>query len=119
MLYLAWRIANSGSIEIGAYGDGEGRPMSFMEAALFQWANPKAYIVGITAMSIYTVTDNYTLNVGIIAAAFCLVSFPAIAIWAGFGMAMRKYLQDPVKLKIFNYTMAGALVLSLVPMLSA
>jgi len=115
MLYLAWRIANSGQLEVG---ESSARPMSFLEAALFQWANPKAYIMGITAISIYTVTENHSLNVAIVAAAFCFVSFPSIALWAGFGTVMRNYLQDPVKLKIFNYVLAGALVLSLVPMLT-
>jgi len=116
MLYLAWRIANSGPIEVK---EGAARPMTFLEAALFQWVNPKAWVMAMVAMSAYTSEGNYALNVGIVVIAFCLVNFPSVSIWAGFGTVMRKFLQDPVKLKIFNYSMALALVVSLWPLLAA
>ena len=56
MLYLALRIATSRSFN--QKGDQashkQSRPMTFMEAALFQWVNPKAWVMAISSMSLYT-----------------------------------------------------------------
>ena len=116
MIYLAWRIANSGQVEAGK---AKSRPMTFVEAALFQWVNPKAWVMAMVAMSAYTSSGNYSLNVAIVVFTFCVVNFPSITIWAGFGTVMRTFLQDPVKLKLFNYVMAVSLVLSLWPILTS
>ena len=113
MVWLAWKIANAGPVEVKL---GKSRPMTFIEAALFQWVNPKAWVMAMVAMSTYTHEGNYYLDVLIVITAFCLVNFPSITVWAGFGMLMKTLLQDPVKLKYFNFTMAFALVLSLWPM---
>jgi len=93
--------------------------MTFLEAALFQWVNPKAWVMAMVAMSAYTLEGDYTTNVGIVVFAFCLVNFPSVSIWAGFGTFMRRFLQDPAKLKIFNIMMALTLVISLWPLLAA
>ena len=114
MLWLAWKIYNSGPVEIKS---GEARPMTFLAAALFQWVNPKAWVMAATAMATYTTEGNYALNVLIVVFAFCFVNFPSVSIWAGFGTAMRDLLKDPKKLKLFNAIMALALVVSLWPML--
>lgn len=116
MLYLAWRIFNSGPVEVK---EGTARPMTFFEAALFQWVNPKAWVMAMVAMSAYTSEGDYTTNVGIVVIAFCLVNFPSVSIWAGFGTVMRRFLQDPAKLKLFNTVMALSLVVSLWPLLVA
>ncbi|MEP1208769.1 MAG: LysE family translocator [Rhizobiaceae bacterium] len=116
MLYLAWKIANSGPVESG---ESSARPMTLFQAALFQWVNPKAWVMAMVAMSTYTLEGDYALNVAIVVFIFCVVNFPAVTVWAGFGTVMRNFLKDPLKLKIFNYVMASALVLSLWPMLTA
>lgn len=116
MLYLAWRIANSGPVEKGR---SETRPMTFLEAAAFQWVNPKAWVMAVVAMSTYTGEGCYGVNVAIVVFAFCVVNFPSVTVWAGFGSVMRRFLQNPLILKLFNYAMAGALILSLWPMLKA
>jgi threonine/homoserine/homoserine lactone efflux protein len=38
LLYLAWKIARSGAMESGAE---QGKPLSFMQAALFNGSTPK------------------------------------------------------------------------------
>lgn len=116
MLYLAWKIANAGPVESG---NSVSRPMTFFEAAMFQWVNPKAWVMATVAMSTYTLEGDYVLNVAIVVFIFCVVNFPSVTIWAGFGTMMRNFLRDPVKLKIFNYAMSLSLVLSLWPMLTA
>ena len=115
MLYLAWRIANSGPVEVK---EGAARPMTFIEAALFQWVNPKAWVMAVVAMATYTAEGSYFTNVLIVIFAFCAVNFPSVSIWAGFGVVLRRFLEDPVKLRIFNMIMAFSLVVSLWPILT-
>ncbi|MEM7300214.1 MAG: LysE family translocator [Pseudomonadota bacterium] len=114
MLYLAWRIANAGAIESKGSG---AAPMRMHEAALFQWVNPKAWIMGGIAVALYTSPENYTWTVVLVVLAFVLVSLPSVILWAGFGTALRRLLSDPVWLRRINIAMALALVASLWPML--
>ena len=115
LLYLAWRIAMSRSM---ADGTGTGaRPMTFLEAAAFQWVNPKAWVMAVTAMAIYTNPKSPTLSIILVAVAFAVVNVPSVSSWAGFGMALRGFLADPIRLKWFNIAMGIALMLSLWPML--
>lgn len=114
LLYLAYKIATSGPI---GQADNIGKPMTFIQAALFQWVNPKAWVMAVSSMSAYTSTDQYNFTVFIIAVVFPIVNIPSVACWAMFGTSMRRFLQDPVKLKYFNYLMAALLVISLWPML--
>ena len=115
MVFLAWKIANSDPVEVQ---EGAAQPMTFLQAALFQWVNPKAWVMATVAMSTYTAEGPYALNVAIVIFAFVVLNFPSVTVWAGFGTVMRNFLKDPLKLKIFNYVMATALVLSLWPMLA-
>jgi len=115
LLYLAWRIAMSRSLDT-KQGQ-EARPMTFMEAAAFQWVNPKAWMMAVTAMAIYTSPQAPVVSVLLVALAFTLVNFPSVSIWAGFGTAMRGFLADPVRLKWFNIAMGLLLAASLWPML--
>lgn len=114
LLYLAWKIANSGPVEAG---EGGGKPMTFIAASLFQWVNPKAWVMAITAMTVYTGQPDFTTSVFIVCASFVLVNFPSVSIWCGFGVGLREFLSDPKKLRIFNISMALLLVASLWPML--
>ena len=115
MLYLAWKIARSGPAKAK---EGSARPFTFLQAAAFQWVNPKAVIMAVTAVSVYTTPENATLQVLVIGLVFCLVNLPSVSVWAYFGVALRRFLQDERKVRIFNIAMAVLLVLSLIPMLA-
>ena len=113
LLYLAWRVATSQTLA----REGEAaRPMRFSEAAAFQWVNPKAWVMAVTAMAVYTSTEQPFLSVVLVAAAFGFVNLPSVSTWAAFGTAMRGFLSDPVRLKWFNIAMGVLLALSLWPM---
>ena len=114
MLYLAWRIANSGPLHVG---EGNARPMNYFEAALFQWVNPKSWLVAVVVSSTYTAQDNYYASLMVIIAMFAVGNIPFISTWAIFGTALKRFLCDPKKLRVFNIVMALALVISLWPML--
>lgn len=115
MLWLAWKIANSGPVE---QAQGIASPMTFMQAALFQWVNPKAWMMAVFAMATYTIEGNYWVNVAIVSLVFALINLPAVSLWAGFGQMLREFLKDPFWLRVFNITMALALIISLWPMLA-
>lgn len=114
MLYLAWKIGTSRTM--GTAGRTGAKPMTFLQAAAFQWVNVKAWVMAITAMSLYTSVERPFLSVLLVAAAFALVNVPVVSTWAGFGTVMRGFLADPVRLKWFNIVMGLALALSIVPM---
>ena len=115
LLYLAWRVATSRSM--GSGGTAQGRPMTFLEAVAFQWVNPKAGVMAVTAMAIYTDPQRPLLSVVLVAAAFAIVNFPSVSVWAAFGVALRGFLADPVRLKWFNIAMGVLLAATLIPML--
>ena len=114
LLYLAWRIAmRSFADKTGATA----RPMRFIEAAAFQWVNPKAWVMAVTSMAVYTNPQLPVASVLFISGAYAAVNLPCVSIWTGFGVILRDFLSDPVRLKWFNIAMGVALVLTLWPML--
>ncbi|WP_087000088.1 LysE family translocator [Rhizobium sullae] len=114
LVRIAWKIATSRSLSEGMESV---KPMSFVAAAAFQWVNPKAWVMAVTAMATYTNPELYVASVLIVGLAFAAVNVPSVSTWAGFGSALREWLSDPVRLKWFNVTMAALLVVSLWPML--
>ncbi|ACE91877.1 LysE family amino acid efflux protein [Rhizobium phaseoli] len=114
LVWIAWKIASSRSL---SEGSNSAAPMSFVSAAAFQWVNPKAWVMAVTAMATYTNPELYLASVLIVGLAFAVVNVPSVSTWAGFGSALRDWLSDPVRLKWFNITMAVLLVASLWPML--
>lgn len=114
MLWLAWKIAHAGA-------PGEGRvkpqPMTFLQAAAFQWVNPKAWAMALGAVSAYVVEPSVWAYAAV-AGAFALVNLPSVSVWAGMGQAVRRWLEGPGRLRAFNWTMAALLVLSLWPVVT-
>ncbi len=113
MLWLAWKIAGSGA---PGQGRASARPMTFLQAAAFQWVNPKAWAMALGAIAVYA-PDGRLWQVGLVAGVFALVNLPTVSLWAWAGEALRTLLSDPRRLRVFNLTMAGLLVASLWPVL--
>ncbi len=116
MLWLAWKVANTGGISQGERSSS--RPMTFVEAALFQWVNPKAWVLAVSAMAIFVRPDHVVGDVLLVTVIFGLVTIPSVGTWAGFGHLLREWLRDPAKVRIFNVAMAMLLVASIVPMVA-
>jgi threonine/homoserine/homoserine lactone efflux protein len=112
LLYLAWKIATSSTVQVR---EGERRPMRFLEAAAFQWINPKAWMMVLTAATTIHLHASLSLNAALMAVVFIVVGFPCITIWAACGVSLRRFLGNPRWLRLFNWTMATLLVLSLYP----
>jgi threonine/homoserine/homoserine lactone efflux protein len=112
LLYLAWKIATSappGEKQVG------GKPMTFVQAALFQWVNPKAWTMALTAVSAYTLPADPVLSLLLVAAVFGAINLPSVGSWTLMGMQLRRFLSDPRRLRIFNVAMAATLVATLYP----
>ncbi len=113
MLWLAWKIANAAPIIKKAQA---GNPMTFLQAAAFQWVNPKAWAMALTAITVY-VGDASILWLGVGACMFAIVNLPSVSMWTVAGQQMQRFLTNPRRLRAYNWTMAALLVASLYPVL--
>jgi threonine/homoserine/homoserine lactone efflux protein len=115
LCWLAWKIAIAGRPEAGGAG---GRPMTFLEAAAFQWVNPKAWAIVLAGVALYTTeTGNKAFEISLFALLFGLACIPNGVVWALFGTAIAGLLQDDSWRRRFNIAMAVLLVISTVPTL--
>ncbi len=112
LLYLAWKVATAGPVDRGEL---RGRPFTFMQAALFQWVNPKAWVMVIGVIAAYTPQHNYYFNLAIAALACCLVGLPCASVWAVFGASLQTLLRAPMAVRLFNLSMGLLLLASLYP----
>ncbi|HYF07965.1 MAG TPA: LysE family translocator [Acetobacteraceae bacterium] len=114
MLWIAWQIAT-------AAPEGEdhvsgARPMTALAAALFQWINPKAWVIAGGAIATYTDTLAQAL---LLAAIFVPAAALSVLLWALIGRGAARALGTPERLRWFNRIMATLLVLSLWPVLAS
>lgn len=113
MLWLAWKIAVAAAPREGKVG---GRPFSFGQAAAFQWVNPKAWAMALTATTVYAPGNGWAAMAAV-AGVFAAVNLPSVAVWAAMGQGLRAWLAVPGRLRVFNVGMAVLLVASLWPVL--
>ncbi|CAA0112282.1 Cysteine/O-acetylserine efflux protein [BD1-7 clade bacterium] len=114
LLYLAWRVLrshNSGNQETAT-----GQPITFFQAMAFQWVNPKAWTIALTALGMAaTPADQHgILMVVLVIGVFNAVSANA---WVCFGQQIVRLLSTDRNRRVFNYCVAGGLVASIVPIL--
>ncbi|MDT0684254.1 LysE family translocator [Roseicyclus sp. F158] len=110
LLYLAWKIATAAPPEEGAE---KGRPLSFFQAAAFQWVNPKAWAIALSVVAAYGAQDvPMLLGIALIFAAAGCVSTTG---WTVIGQQATRLLSSRRRLVIFNRIMALLMVASLVP----
>ena len=112
LLYLTWKIANAAPPEAR---EATGRPFTFLQAAAFQWVNPKAWYMAIYAITNYVPDGSGWRGALLVAGVFAMTNLPSITIWATLGTQVKRLLGRPGLLRAFNWTMAGLLVLTLIP----
>lgn len=107
LLYLAWKIATAQPMVI-TEPEKQSRPMSWHAAALFQFLNPKAWVMSITAVGSFTYSgEQYWLSVVVIAVTFMCVQMPCSSVWVSFGSFIRRWLSSPTSWRRFNWIMGG------------
>ena len=111
LLFLAWKIAHAAAPDAARTG---AHPFTFMQAALFQWVNPKAWQMALTAITLYA-PDRSALAILWVAVVFAVINLPSVSTWTVMGQQMRRILSSPARLRAFNLCMAGLLVASLIP----
>ena len=114
LLWIAWKIAISGGIGSKM---GTAAPMRFVAAAGFQWINPKAWSMAVAATSQFIVPDNPLGTASLVAATFLTLGILSAATWTFAGQAIARWLTTARRLQIFNYLMAGLIVISTIQLL--
>jgi threonine/homoserine/homoserine lactone efflux protein len=115
LLYLAWRIASVSQV-------GEARktpaPLTFLQAAAFQWVNGKGWVIALSAVTTYTVVDStLPLQIAALASVALFITCASVCSWTLFGAVLRQFLHTERRRRWFNYSMAALLVASIVPVL--
>ena len=118
MLWLAWKVASARPAGDGGMTNMLGKPMTFLQAAAFQWVNPKAVVAALSGVAVYMRPDHARQDFLIVLAVFTLSTVLSTATWAGFGVALRRFLRDPMHARIFNVVMGLLLVATIIPIVS-
>lgn len=106
LVFLAWKLSAT------ALGEArETKPLSFAQAALFQAVNPKSWVKSITLASVFMpVGLSAPVGALLVAVVGLVIGFPTASMWALFGVAIRRLLNDPLKRRVFNLSMGAMLV---------
>jgi len=105
LLYLAWQLRG---MRVSGAASEAGRPMSFWAAAVFQFANPKAWVMAVTGASAFMpMLHNHPVWLAILlhCLVFCAINLPCVSVWAGAGAVLRRYLERPLWRTAFAATM--------------
>jgi threonine/homoserine/homoserine lactone efflux protein len=117
VLYLAYLAFKIATMPVVLTGKNTAKPFSFMQAALFQWVNPKAWVMGVSAIVAFSSPESEVLTqVAIIAGAFLMFGLPCSIAWLVVGVSLKKLLSNQRYLRRFNVVMALILLFSLFPM---
>lgn len=115
MLWLAWKVAASPP-GIDHTEDGRAaEPLPALTGAMFQWVNPKAWAIALSASAAFSVPDAAMTSLTWVAVMFLIVAFLSLSAWAAFGSLMRRLVDSPAKMRVFNVAMALLLVASALP----
>lgn len=105
LAYLAWQLSQS-----SAAGEPAPRAVSFVQAAAFQALNPKSWLRSITVASVFLPAGHgMAASALLVAVTGVMVGIPCNAMWALFGVSIRRWLKEPRMRRGFNLTMGAAL----------
>lgn len=116
LLFLAWKIANAGH---ASSGGSLSAPFTFVQAAAFQWVNPKAWVIAVGAIAAFTTGSNINADILFIVLSYFVVGLVSMAVWLILGASLQSLLSSGKSLRRFNITMAVFLVLSIIPMIQS
>jgi threonine/homoserine/homoserine lactone efflux protein len=113
LLWLAWKIANQAAPGEGRAG---ARPLSFVQAAAFQWVNPKAWSMALGAITLYAASRDLA-SIAWVSATYAVIGTASATTWVVLGTGLRRWLTHPTRLRAFNWTMAALLLAGMAPVL--
>jgi len=113
LVFFAYKIATSKGL---GSSENKGRPVTFLQAVAFQWVNPKAWSMILSAVTTFAPPDPTIGHIGLLTLLLCAVGLPCSLIWMTFGLGLKNFLSQPGALRAFNITMAVLLIVSLYPL---
>lgn len=113
MLWLAYKVATA---HLANDTKAPARPFTFLQAAAFQWVNPKAVVAAVSAIALYVRPDHQSFDFPVMLAVLTVATVLSVSTWSAFGVALRGLLKNPARARVFNIAMALLLVASIVPM---
>ncbi len=116
VLYLGWLAVKIARAAPTASNESTGTPLTFLQAAGFQWVNPKAWAMALSAVTVYAPGQGVAA-MGAVAVVFGMVNLPSVSTWCFLGTRLSGVLTTTNRLVWFNRSMAVLLVLSLLPVL--
>lgn len=117
LIYLAYLVATSAPKSLDN-DTNETKPLTFIQAALFQWINPKAWVMATGAVAAYTTQDaSIMLQVMFISLAFLIAGVPCVGVWLVCGTWLKRFLKEVKYQRIFNLSMATLLIVSILPVI--
>ena len=116
LVYLAARIATARpKLAGGGHVEVAGQPLTFVQAAAFQWVNPKAWVMATTALSVYALPLPTLANALAVAAVFAFAGTFTATAWTALGDRLRVFFANPMRLRAFNIVSAVLLLATLIP----
>ena len=116
LLFLVWKIANAGNMQAKKTLR---KPLTFLQAAAFQWVNPKAWVISISATAAFTLQNDIIGSVIAIILGCFLLGLISSGVWLQLGHVLQRFLKAEKRIRLFNMSMAFLLVLSVIPMILA
>ena len=108
LLYLAWKMFGSLNIQIT---ESKSSPLRYYEAILFQFVNPKAWVICITAVSLfYPEKENIFVGTLFMVVMSTIINIPSISMWAIGGSIIRRYLSNKKLKKTIEWFLALLLI---------
>ncbi len=113
LLWLSWKIASSTS---GIDATPGANPVGYVGALVFQWVNPKSWLVSTSAASTFLSRDagSPIVQAASLGALFIIAALPSGLVWLAFGAGVQHVLHGRRRLRIFNIAMGVLLALSIV-----
>jgi len=111
LLWLSWKIATSSRIESRP----EEKPVGYLAAAVFQWVNPKSWLVSVSAAGTFLSAEagSPVVQSAFLGGLFCLAALPSCFVWLAFGATVQRVLGSRRRLRVFNIAMGALLALSI------
>ncbi len=111
LFYLAYKMI--GSLNFKAQNNSSGRPMKIYEALLFQFLNPKAWVVALTVVTVFFPNnENFIKGTLFVSLSSPLMCFFSVVTWAGFGHSIRLFIKNEKIKKFIEILMAVLLILT-------
>ncbi len=109
LLWLSWQLTRPSR---GETPTGRGRfalPLGFVQSALFQYLNPKAWMFALATTTAFVAGEQPLRRAVIVVLVCALCTVASVLLWGWIGAALRRWLAQGHRLRVFNMLL-GALL---------